>query len=251
MLFIKNNRIWIYDVGKTSLFEFKLEDFASSHTPEVSKTIKLNTLYLQACMSEDTFIASSADIPKYRFDFFNLDGKFLYSKGEYPPNDLSLSDMATKRFYDFNYTMTSDSKIFTAHFFTDLIEIYDIKGNLIRRCQGPNQYQPRLREKSVGGGGLFFRPVQDETYQCYSFFKPVNVKDEIFVLYFGDLYQNFEGNRCSRILVFDTDGNPLRIYKLKIPIISFTVDSEKRIIYGVTDRPEKEEDEFNIIKYEY
>jgi hypothetical protein len=69
-------------------------------------------------------------------------------------------------------------------------------------------------------------------------------------LYFGDLYQNYE-ERCDRILVFDTDGNPLRIYKLDIPIMSFTVDSEKRIIYAITDKPEKEEDEYDIIKYQY
>jgi hypothetical protein len=76
------------------------------------------------------------------------------------------------------------------------------------------------------------------------------VGNEIFVLYFGDLYGKYE-DRCDRILVFDTDGNPLRIYKLDIPVISFTVDSEKRIIYAITDKPEKEEDEYNIIKYEY
>jgi hypothetical protein len=248
---IKNNRIWIYDSHKTSIFEYKLEDFISSHNPEINKTLKLNAIYLQVCISGNTLITSSLNNPGNRFDFFNLDGELLYSNGKYPPNDLSLSDMATKRFYDFNYAITSDSKIFTAHFYTDIIEIYDIEGNLIRRCQGPDQRQPKLKERSIRGGGTVYVPLRDEAYQCYSHNYPVSAKDEIFVLYFGDLYLNYLDSECDRILVFDTKGTPQRIYKLKTPIASFTVDSDKRIIYGITDKPEKEEDEFNIIKYEY
>jgi hypothetical protein len=79
---IKNDRIRIYDRGKASLLEYELEDFISSHTPEVSKTVKLNAIYLHACISEDTFIASSLETPDNRFDFFDLDGKFLYSNGK-------------------------------------------------------------------------------------------------------------------------------------------------------------------------
>jgi hypothetical protein len=244
---IKNNRIWIYDMLKFSVFEFKLEDFVSSQNPEINKTIKLNFNHPKTWMSEKTFIASDSEASDCRFDFYSLDGKFLYSKGKYPPNS-SLSDIAKKRYYDFNYTISADSKIFAAHFFTDIIEIYDIEGNLMRRRQGPNRHQPKFKEKQVEGG-ISFRYVRDESYQCYSFMPPVSVKDEIFVLYFGDLHQNFK--RCDRILVFDTDGNPLRIYKLDIPVMFFTVDSEKRVIYAITDKPEKEEDEYNIIKYEY
>jgi hypothetical protein len=125
-----------------------------------------------------------------------------------------------------------------------------MEGNLIRRCQGPNQHQPKFKQKPVERGGIIFTPIRGETYRCYSDAPPISVKNEIFVLYFGDLRQNFEG-RYDRILVFDANANPLRIYKLKIPIKYFTVDSEKRIIYGITDKPEKEEDEYDIIKYEY
>jgi hypothetical protein len=251
---IDSERIWIYDLGKASIFEYKTEDFVSGSNPPISKTIKLNAIYLQTRLSGDTFIASSLETPKFRFDFFNSEGKLLYSNGTYPPNDLELSDMATKRYYDFNYAVTSDSKIFTTHFYTDLIEIYDVKGNLIRRRQGPNRHQPKLKEKSVGGGGAVFAPLRDETYQCYSNVAPVSVKDEVFVLYSGELFHDFiqtHHNKCDRILVFDTDGNPLRIYKLKTPVMSFAVDGEKRIIYGITDEPEIEENEFDILKYEY
>jgi hypothetical protein len=249
---IRNDHIWIYDRGKASIFKYKTEDFVSSHNPEINKMIKLNAVYLQVRISGDTLITSSINNPGNRFDFFNLDGELLYSNGKYPPDNLSLSDMATKRFYDFNYTITSDSKIFTAHFYTDIIEIYDIEGNLMRRCQGPNQHQPKLKERSAGGG-IVYAFMRDETYQCYSNRSPVSVKDEIFVMYFGNLRHKYTENQagCDRILVFDTKGNPLRIYKLKTPVSSFTVDSEKRIIYGITDKPEKEEDEFDIIKYEY
>jgi hypothetical protein len=245
---IKDNRIWIFDAGKVSLFEYRIENFVSNHRPEINKTIKLNSSYLKTWMSENIFIASESESSDCRFDFYNLEGKLLYSKGKYPPHS-SLSDIAKKRHYDFNYTTNSDSKIFTTHFFTDIIEIYDIEGNLIRRRQGPNRYKPKFKEESVMGG-YFYRSVKNETYQCYSFFPPVSVENEIFVLYFGDLYQNFE-ERCDKILVFDANGNPLRIYKLSIPVIAFTVDTEKRIIYGITDKPEKEEDEYNIIKYKY
>jgi hypothetical protein len=247
---IRNNRIWIYDRGKISLFEYKLEDFISSNKPEINKTMKLNFSHDKTWMSENIIITSRSENLGYRFDFYNSDGKLLYSKGEYPPHSPPLSKVAESNYYDFNFTISADSKIFVTHYYTDLIEIHDMEGNLTRRRQGPNQYKPKFKEASVGRGGYFYRPVRDETYQCYSFFPPVSVGNEIFVLYFGDLYQNFE-ERCDRILVFDSDGNPLRIYKLKIPVISFTVDSEKRIIYAITDKPEKEEDEYNLIKYEY
>jgi hypothetical protein len=247
---IKNNRIWIYDAAKLTFFEYKLEDFVSDHKPEINKTIKLNSNHIQAyLMPGDKIVASESETLDCRFDFYTLDGKFLYSKGEYPPHS-SLPEIEKRRYYEFAYTVCLDSKIFVTHHYADIIEVYDGEGNLIKRRQGPNQYKPRFEKKPVKGGEAFImESMKDETYQCYSR-RPVNVENEIFVLYFGDLYQSFE-ERCDRILVFDTDGNPLRIYKLKIPVITFTVDSEKRIIYGITDKPEKEEDEYNIIMYEY
>jgi hypothetical protein len=246
---IKNNCIWIYDAGKVSLFRYRIEDFVSSHNPEIDKTLKLSSFALKSRMSENIVITSDSETMGCRFDFYNLDGKLLYSKGEYPPHSPPLSKIAERRYYDFDFTISADSKIFVTHWSADLIEIYDIEGNLKRRRQGPNRYKPKFKEKSMNGG-YFYGSVQGETYQCYSFDPPVNVGDEIFVMYFGDLYEKYE-ERCDRILVFDTDGNPLRIYKLDIPVMSFSVDSENRIIYGITDKPEKEDDEYNIIKYKY
>jgi hypothetical protein len=247
---IINNHIWIYDAAKFSFFEYKLEDFVAGHKPTINKTIKLKSNHINAyLMPEDKIIASESETLGCRFDFYTVDGKFLYAKGEYPPHS-SLPEIEKRRYYEFDYTISIDSKIFVTHYYADIIEIYDREGNLIKRRQGPNQHKPQFEKKSVKGGDAFvMRSVKDETYQCYSV-QPVNVGNEIFVLYFGGLYQNFE-ERCDRILVFDTDGNPLRIYTLKIPVITFTVDSEKKIIYGITDKPEKEDDEYNIIKYAY
>jgi hypothetical protein len=154
--------------------------------------------------------------------------------------------IAESYYYEFKFAVSSGSKIFVTHYYTDLIKIYDIERNLMRRRQGSNKYQLKLR-KILTRGGYTYGSVRNETYQSYSHFSPVRVGDEIFVLYFGDLYQNYE-ERCDRILVFDMDGNPLRIYKLKTPIISFTVNSKKRIIYGITDILEREKDEYNIVK---
>jgi hypothetical protein len=53
--------------------------------------------------------------------------------------------------------------------------------------------------------------------------------------------------KVTKILVFDFEGNPCRIYNLSIPIFAFDVDPEKKIIYGITDFLE----EFNVVKFEY
>jgi hypothetical protein len=240
---LTNDDLWIYDIHKLSLFNYKLKDFITTLNPKIVKKITFDYTYFKATvLSDNNIVASPSKLPNKKFDFFNSEANLLDSQGEY--SNTGLTETENRLFYRFDYVTSADDKIFLTYHKGDIIEIYNANGDLIRRKIGPNNHKPvfKLIEKPGFSTAV---SKNGATYQCYHG-TPVRVEDEVFVLYFGDLYEKYN-ELCSMILVFDFDGNPLRIYNLDIPLIFFTVDVGKKIIYGITDQP----DDFHIIKYEY
>jgi hypothetical protein len=240
---ITDDDLWIYDMASMSLYKYKLKDFISTSKPSVIKRIRLgSTHYRAGILSDNRIIASPATVPEKMFDLYDAEGKLLKSKDDYPNTKLSVSENIL--FYKFEFVTNLDDKVFVTYMSGDIIEIHDEKIDKIKRRWGPNKHKPVWKLITEGGASAVVG-VAEETYQCYHG-TPVRAENEVFVMYYGDFYDTFE-SRVTKILVFDFEGNPLRKYNLSIPIRFFDVDTEKRIIYGITDLPE----EYNIVKFEY
>jgi WD40 repeat protein len=245
---LTKDSIWIYDTQRWFLYNYAMKDFISKSRPESVSERKFGHYSRITILSDNKIVASPSTNTGKKFDYYDLNAKLLYSKGEYPEE--KLPDMNNIMVYRFDYTAGANSRIFVSYGYIDLIEIYDAStGNLIKRRQGPNNHKPPALKHLPGGEFTVVVTDKSSTYLCYPL-SPLSAGDEAFVLYFGVLAEKQQDTGCTRILVFDFEGNPLRIYNLDIPVSFFTVDADKRIIYGVASIPDAEDD-FNIVKYEY
>jgi hypothetical protein len=244
---IMDDSLWIYDMENMSLYNYGLKDFISASNPKIAKKVKLaHTHYGATVLSDNKIIASFSTVSEKTFDLYDSEGKLLESRGNYPNTKLSATQNILS--YRFDFAAGPDDKIFVTYPFGDIIEIHDEKTGTMKRRWGPGNHKPVFKLITQGDASRVV-PVSGETYQCYQN-TPVSAGNEVFTLYYGDLYEKHKEvakEKVTKILVFDFDGNPLRIYNLSIPIFAFDVDYEKRIIYGITDLPE----EFNVVKFEY
>ena len=62
----------------------------------------------------------------------------------------------------------------------------------------------------------------------------------IYTIYSGKTYNTHptSANYCEHLLVYDWDGNPVKYYKLDIPMWSMIFDRKKNSIYGIAYNPE-------------
>jgi hypothetical protein len=119
---------------------------------------------------------------------------------------------------------------------TDLIEIYDFKGEFIKRLHGPEHFFPQLKEVSLGNGYSKIAYSEDSRF---AYINPVIVKEDIYVAYSGKSQKiDEEVAPINYILVFDTDCNPVRGYELSKPIVAFAVDTETQYIYATSNIPD-------------
>jgi hypothetical protein len=244
---ITDGDLWIYDSENILLGNYSLHDFISVSNPKPAKQIRLDhTHYRVKVLSDNKILASLSGKLKNTFDLYTSDGKLLESRGEYPDTKLSVSENLLS--YRFDCAVSHDDRVFVTYTSGDIIEIHDIKAGTAKRRQGPNSHKPVFKVITQGDVSMA-KAVREETYLCYQN-TPVIAGNEVFTLYCGDLYETFykvNGEKTTKILVFDLEGNPLRTYNLSIPIFAFDVNPEKKIIYGITDFPE----EYNVVKFEY
>lgn len=190
------------------------------------------------------YIIGYIDNSHYQLSVFNAQGKEVNKMANYPGSSVSFTDMEKKETYYMNFTTDGLNRIAISYYMTDLIEIYDIKGNLQKRLFGPEQFISRVKEyndENISGSSPIKGSARD------AFFSPVNAGDEFFVLYNGRYIDDpNHSSSCNQIFSFSWQGVPKKIYNLDDPVFSFTVDTKNKKIYGISNTPE-----FHIVEYSY
>ena len=236
---VQDSDVCILDRGKQKLAIYNKFDFCHNQSPVLKKTINFKDFVSNIQLLKNGTIVTTIQSPEHqRLSFFNLNGEFIETKGEYPIiKNNELNTIQKMAGYECSIVANEEKdKIFVAYNYTDLIEIYDMKGNLITRKQGPEGFFPSIiihnngNEQTIG----FEKGKSKDGY-----FSPIAYKNEIYVLYSGKIYDpdNYDFNN-DFLFVFDWDGNPIRIYNLDTPIFSFTIDPKTDRLYGITNEPE-------------
>lgn len=239
-----DSTVGILDGGKQTLFLFNKKEFCYASSPVSYKSISFDDLTDNIkVLKNDNLVTTIRSYKHQRLSFFNKNGEFIETKGEYPViknENISITEKLAG--YVCSIVLNEErNKIFIAYQQTDLIEIYDINGDLIVRRQGPDYFFPSIIVQKNGEEETI-RYTKGETRDAY--FCPTIYKDEIYVLYSGKIYDpaNYKFNK-DKIFVFDWEGNPIRIYNLETPIFSFTIDQQTGILYGLSNDPE-----FHVVK---
>jgi hypothetical protein len=236
-----NSNIWIFDQPSQNLYEFLSDSFFSDLPPNPIRTIKLQEKSDNvAVLSENQIISLTTLTGKRRFNSFDINGKYQEIKGVYPVKGDSEANLIMS--YTGDYTTNFKNRILMTYYYTDLIEIYDFEGNLIKRIHGPNLFYPAFKEASDGE----YRGIRSSEDSKFAYISPICVNNEVFILYSGKKYRDPDSELCNMIMVFDWEGNPLRQYELDKNVFTITVDAENKIIYGLSVNPE-----FCIVRFKY
>jgi hypothetical protein len=240
-----DSTVWISDIGKRVCYNYLLLDICLKDTFSHINSITVDDGFREAWVLPDNRVITLGLNQEYkRFSFFSPDGKLIKHTGEYPSmNNRKITFLEKVEGFTAQFTVDYEKKrIYVFYLSTDLLEIYDLEGNLIKRIHGPEQFFPVVRENRSDGQVIV---SVDFIETRFSFINPIIVNDEIFVLYSGVNYDKNTQSIADFVLVYDTDGNPLRRYKLSEKIHKIQVDSENKIIYGLSDNPE-----YHIIKFQ-
>jgi len=235
----KDTVMWIYDFQRLSLDKYLLNDFLTQKIPHAVEHHKTKSRFERVIMLSDSviFVEYLGHLNPYRYAFCDLDGNVIDSVNQ----QIAGYKENKEKYWSLSATDYKD-RIIAAYFYTDVIDVYDFTGNLIRRLQGPDQFDA-IADMIERNGIVTDKIYKDRTHICYA--SICNGGNEVFVLYRGKLLKD-DDYHSNQLFTFDWEGNPKRYFKLDIPLFDIAVDTAKNIIYGITDKPE-----FRIIKYNY
>lgn len=127
--------------------------------------------------------------------------------------------------YQMGFVTNGKDRIAVAYYMTDVIEILDADGRIVKHIQGPDNWE-------YANG--------KDTY-----FSPKNAGDSFMVLYNGrSRMEEGHNSSCTKLLSFAWDGTPECVYALDDPIFTYCVDVKNRKVYGVSTIPE-----YHIVEY--
>lgn len=241
-----DSSLLLFDQMKGKIFEYSKDKFYTQN-PQPSNITNLeipanNILKLPS----GDIIATTFNEENKRFSIFNSKGELIKHIGNYPDYNENLSMYEQIESFMCDMALIQSNIVLT-YKRTDLVEIYDLAGNLKKRIHGPDLFFPAIEQRN-NGEEIRFATKKGQSRDAY--FYPVGYNNEIWTLYSG---RSFDPNGSpiylnNTILVFDSSGEILKQYKLDTPIFTFTINTKNKKLYGITDNPEMQIIEYNLDK---
>lgn len=241
----QDDSVSIFDMMDSRLFKYSISEFVNNPTPNPSSIIQIENkpFWSEINMINNKFIGVSyePDAPCFTFSpKGNMIGKF----GQYPESLSQYTNLEIVDAYRAILTTNKKDRVAVCHFFTDLIDLYDENGVLVKELHGPDHFFTSFKE--FNDGQIIGSKAIPETYRD-AFYSPINVGEEFFVLYNGK-YLNEPGYDllATDIFAFDWNGNPTRHFVLDQGVLRIAVDKKNKKIYGISDNPE-----YHIVEFSY
>jgi len=142
--------------------------------------------------------------------------------GEYPESAMPFEEDHMKSSF-FSYDAVSNEprqRLMVFYNHTNLIQIFDFNGVLLKEVSVGDYIQPQTMEKRK----LFFAA-------------PVAVKDNIFVLYLDETREYLKDNAPDlrpQLHVYDWNGNLLSQHQLDAPVYNFAINEKTKKLVGGT-----------------
>lgn len=246
-VFVKNDGdcLQLYDMATSYLFSYDLATFIEEDSPKYQQKIKLGKTLIGSVESlKDKIYGYSYSSESQLFVFDEKSGKEIGNMVKFPKSNIDYSDTEKIDAYYMGAVSNKKDRLAVCYSMTDLIDWYDLNGNLLKRIHGPEQffsYFKEYRDGNVVGSSM------DRDRNRDAYFSPHCVDNRLFVLYDGE-HVNAPGHDslCEYLFSFTWDGAPDMIYELEDPIFTYTVDTNRKKIYGISNKPE-----YHIVEFTY
>ena len=225
-MFVSNGKgVQFIDMASATVYQYDLNHFLSEDSPNPLSKLKLSeSVDSEMQMLGDYYVG---------YQYFKEDLLFLFDKegqknksfAGFPDGKKTFPNERRSDIYQMGYVSNGKDRVAIAYYMTDIIEIFDEEGKLIRHLQGPENFEYEMGKDA--------------------FFSPKNAGDSFLVLYNGrSRVEKDHNSSCSKLLSFSWDGTPECVYTLDEPIFTYFVDVDKHKIYGVSTNPE-----YHIVEY--
>lgn len=234
------NVLYSSDPYKKMVFSYPV-DSVTMGQPEVSpnKVIKIKTDYLvKPVFVNDKIISTrhNHDDSVALLDFFDQEGNLLSSNGSFPENFKEYDPQNLVMVTQVTINASQDGKYLVASYSsTDIIDLLDAEGNLIKRIQGPDLFETKYNLQELDGGATIFSPEKGSKTAYSATAKMGN--DAVYILYKG-IYEDPNDYHAGTLFHFNQELELENAYALEIPIFDFDIDWTTNTIYGLTHNHE-------------
>ncbi len=220
------NEFWMPDFSKLRLFNFKIDSIIldSNYKPSVSLPFNNENFLTQFEVISDSIAVGAAlevldfNSARIKLGKYNLNtAETSFSGYEHP----KLKDQKTRAFFDYSY----DNKFMALSYaFHDLITVFDQNGQLKFNIMGEKEF--------------------DNENGKLGFFSQVNISQNFIIAAYRNKPRfRFDENKMpisngsETLLLFNLDGDLVKVFDVGYEIDYFTVDeSNKRILISFLDR---------------
>ena len=220
-----DDKLWLYDMSKMNIGLVSIDSLLLAH-PNIDR-YKLNShYYYRTAMLNDSIMLGTNDMSsKSKIAYVNLKTGVVAGRGDYAylNENINLGTLidACSCYVDIN-PKTKD--IVLAYRYTDVIEIYNCKGELKYSLHGPECFDIKFRSNGVS------MVKTKDTRKAY-----VNsyvTEKNIYLLYSGCKKNEANWANGTELYVFSWEGQPQKKYILDQPIYTFAVDEDRGVIYS-------------------
>ncbi len=176
------------------------------------------------------------DEPFNRLYFFNNKGEVVRSTGNYPEVVPKIGSMMDAQIFDTYMGLNENKeKLVLAYTNTDIIDIYDSKGDLMKRLMGPDKFIPQFKLVHINTN---MTTVSFTSEQRNGYGRILPSDNSFYTLYSGLKMNEKGGYLFNQILEFDWNGKTLKRYKLSLPVVDAVFDRKHKKFYFLNSNNE-------------
>ncbi|PZX13424.1 TolB-like protein [Breznakibacter xylanolyticus] len=227
---IIENNLCLYDFVKKEYWyiNISLEDSL------ISRNYKTKIDGFKAKAFDDEIIIANQCNTSHKLNAYNINQN-KYTNGIGNLSDLStdLPNQVKMELIPSEFGLNHmNNRIAIAYNYFDALEIYSIKGDLIKSTKGPYFQYPEFNFTKLPQG---YAVAKDQSSKL-AYVSMHNTNKYIYLTYSGNplFLNNKYGWYGDHIHVYDWDGNPIVDYELNEPIESFCIDEENQLIYSIS-----------------
>ncbi|MCM1111076.1 MAG: TolB-like 6-bladed beta-propeller domain-containing protein [Clostridium sp.] len=171
-----------------------------------------------------------------RYYFYNRKDSTYSATTDFPLDKEKIGANPDNAFFQAEIAVSENgSLVVVANRDWDILEFYDVDADKWKIIYGPEVNNAEIK-KIENGMVSFFR----QTPKYYSWETVAVGKEKVYVGYNGSCLREKgdEDTGVAEILTFDYSGNPDKIYRFDIPVISFAIDEQAKRIYAIHNIPD-------------